>query len=495
MKRIERESEGGIVGFSPGTGKTLTVSYFLVRNRKTKYPTLIVCPVSVVDTWVRELREAEKILKAKGKVERDIRVLVYHGEKRKERMEEGEWDFIVSTYGVVGNQKNEIDVKIERMVLDESQTIKNLVGGSKVPKVCEGVMRVRENVGKVWCVSATPYNNRMSDLASHAVVIGTQPYNNVEWWKTASEEEIKEWQSKYVLKKDKDDLLEASVIHNVSVEYTRIEKREVEQIREDVKRKYEEWKKAKKGERANIHALLLSLITKLRLASDSIYYSNHTEVSVKRIMRDNAKVERIVTQLKESIKEDKSKSVVIYSQFTSFLSVLERVIKSETDYRVSKYTGDMTMKQRNRVVTEFTTGTEPRVLLISLTAGGVGLTLLPCSTIFMSEPHWNPFMEIQARDRVHRIGQTNQVNIYVFCVENSVETWINTINTKKIQEATSVGLHKSEDPLQELSPTDFKKSLDSLFSMYVPLRVVLEKKKIAVPKKKESKRVVKRASM
>jgi SWI/SNF-related matrix-associated actin-dependent regulator of chromatin subfamily A3 len=181
MKRIEKESEGGIVGFSPGTGKTLTVSYYLVRNHRTKYPTLIVCPVAVVDTWVRELGIANEIINKKRGEQKEIRVLVYHGEKRKERMEEGNWDFIVSTYGVIGSEKKEMEIKIERMVLDESQTIKNLVGGSKskVPKVCEGVMRVRENVGKVWCVSATPYNNRMSDLASHAVVIGTQPYNNI----------------------------------------------------------------------------------------------------------------------------------------------------------------------------------------------------------------------------------------------------------------------------------------------------------------------------
>jgi superfamily II DNA or RNA helicase len=166
--------------------------------------------------------------------------------------------------------------------------------------------------------------------------------------------------------------------------------------------------------------------------------------------------------LDRKIWDDPTHSVVIFSQFTSYLSLLEKIItKDMIGVKVMKFTGSMSSEERNDVVKEFTTSTYPRVLLISLMAGGVGLNLLPCSTVFLSEPYYNPFLEKQAEERVHRLGQKNQVNVYRFSMKNSVETWINGLKQKKLFLASGLDLLAPH----EQAPVDFSfEDLAELFN-------------------------------
>ena len=151
---------------------------------------------------------------------------------------------------------------------------------------------------------------------------------------------------------------------------------------------------------------------------------------------------------------------------------------------IMKFTGSLSSDERDEVITDFTTSDNPRILLISLMAGGCGLNLIPCSTVILSEPYYNPFLEKQAEDRVHRLGQKNQVNVYRFSVTNSVETWINKLKDKKLFMASGFDLLSKHDS----APTEFNfNDLGELFNDLVWFNNYEEKNEEEEKKKNKSK--------
>ena len=119
----------------------------------------------------------------------------------------------------------------------------------------------------------------------------------------------------------------------------------------------------------------------------------------------------------------------------------------------------------DRIINSFNNDiNHPRILLISTGAGAVGLSLHQgSSTIFISEPCYNPFIEKQAEERVHRMGQTDHVRIFKYEMEHGVETWINGLKDYKMNIANKLGLVKTNRKTQNLS---FKQVMD-LFVSYV----------------------------
>ena len=91
----------------------------------------------------------------------------------------------------------------------------------------------------------------------------------------------------------------------------------------------------------------------------------------------------------------------------------------------------MTQKQRATVLTEFAAVKKGCVLLLSLRAGGVGLNLTCAQRVFMMDPWWSFAVEAQAIDRVHRMGQENEVKIVRFVVEGSIEEKMLRIQDRK----------------------------------------------------------------
>jgi SNF2 family DNA or RNA helicase len=82
------------------------------------------------------------------------------------------------------------------------------------------------------------------------------------------------------------------------------------------------------------------------------------------------------------------------------------------------------------VIEEFKNGDAP-VFLISLKAGGVGLTLTEADYVFVLDPWWNPAVEAQAVDRTHRIGQERQVFVYRLVAERTIEEKVMALKARK----------------------------------------------------------------
>jgi transcription termination factor 2 len=467
MKAIEMRGSGGFLCDSMGLGKTVTMSMFLITNKYRNKPDLIVCPCSLITTWtdwLGKVRDWDGVDRPKPKV------LVYHGVKRRPYIDLLDYyDFIVTTYATIST--GELAEKTwGRVVLDESHNIKNALtrSGAKCAKAAVAIgARSRKN----WCITGTPFCNRMQDLASQAKFVGTAPFNEPSWWKAnGTAQNLDQWRKLFVIRRTKETMMAPPLYHDVYVDPTPTEIDLVDALRKQAADEFAAWKKAKlykdKDERIRLQGVLLGLIQKLRIYSNSYYSGMDGLVDVDDVLINNAKVERIINDIDRVIDREPRKGIVVFSQFTSFLRVFEQVIEvTLAGIEVMRFFGDMSQSARDQVVERFNTQRNPRIILVSLMAGGCGLSLHHgSSSVFVVEPYYNPFLEQQAEERVHRLGQTEQVNVYRYYMNNSVENWIYGLKQKKLLIAGSMNL-VAEDrvPTEAFSMDD----IADLFKVHV----------------------------
>lgn len=122
--------------------------------------------------------------------------------------------------------------------------------------------------------------------------------------------------------------------------------------------------------------------------------------------------------------------VIVFSQFTSLLDFIEIALQQQQSQYL-RYDGSMSANSRNQCVIDFFDKPDVPVLLISLKAGNVGLTLTCASHIIIMDPFWNPFVEEQAMDRAHRIGQLRPVFVHRLVIKDTVEGRILELQEKK----------------------------------------------------------------
>ncbi|EAQ88881.1 hypothetical protein CHGG_05500 [Chaetomium globosum CBS 148.51] len=158
----------------------------------------------------------------------------------------------------------------------------------------------------------------------------------------------------------------------------------------------------------------------------------------------SAKIVALINQLRELRRETPTIKSVVFSQFTSFLSLLEPAL-ARANMHFVRLDGSMTQKARAAVLEEFKESKKFTILLLSLKAGGVGLNLTSAKRVYMMDPWWSFAIEAQAIDRVHRMGQEDEVKVYRFIVKDSVEQRMLKVQDRKKFLATSLGMMSDED--------------------------------------------------
>lgn len=148
------------------------------------------------------------------------------------------------------------------------------------------------------------------------------------------------------------------------------------------------------------------------------------------VTHSSAKVVALIKHLRDLRRENPTIKSVVFSQFTSFLSLLEPAL-ARANMRFLRLDGSMAQKARAAVLEEFKESKKFTILLISLKAGGVGLNLTSAKRVFMMDPWWSFAVEAQAIDRIHRMGQEDEVKVYRFIVKNSVEERMLKIQDRK----------------------------------------------------------------
>ncbi len=165
--------------------------------------------------------------------------------------------------------------------------------------------------------------------------------------------------------------------------------------------------------------------------SDPDIVDGKPKISLHRLgANSSAKISALLTHLKALRKELPGTKSVVFSQFTSFLSLIEPAL-TRSSIPFLRLDGSMVQTARAAVLANFAASKKGVVLLLSLRAGGVGLNLTMAKRVYMMDPWWSFAVEAQAIDRVHRMGQTDEVKVCRFIVKESVEERMLKIQDRK----------------------------------------------------------------
>ncbi|KAG4258575.1 hypothetical protein FPRO03_03529 [Fusarium proliferatum] len=172
---------------------------------------------------------------------------------------------------------------------------------------------------------------------------------------------------------------------------------------------------------------------------DSIFYPSRDPNSPQVLA--SSKIRELIKILQGEVKEHK---FIVFSQFTSMLDLVEPFFRKER-FRFVRYDGSMKNDQREESLRKLRGDPQTRILLCSLKCGSLGLNLTAATRVVILEPFWNPFVEEQAIDRVHRLTQTVDVIIYKLTVAQTVEERILELQEKKrelAEQAIEGGMRK-----------------------------------------------------
>ncbi|KJA28563.1 hypothetical protein HYPSUDRAFT_33995 [Hypholoma sublateritium FD-334 SS-4] len=147
--------------------------------------------------------------------------------------------------------------------------------------------------------------------------------------------------------------------------------------------------------------------------------------------QSSTKLDALIQNLRKLKAQDPCFRAVVFSQFTSFLDLIQIALERE-EFEQYRFDGTMDIKKKGAAISGFKDASStPKVLVVSLKAGGVGLNLTVANHVFMMDCWWNSAVENQAIDRVHRIGQDKTVYVKHFIISKTIENRILRIQKRK----------------------------------------------------------------
>ena len=216
-------------------------------------------------------------------------------------------------------------------------------------------------------------------------------------------------------------------------------------------------KKSKKSKKGKGKQNQLSLADLKKLSTRNAGAKKKYLHKLRKTFVSSAKIDQMMEFLEEIIETaDDGEKVLIFSQWTSLLDLAEVPIEGK-GWGYRRYDGSMNAKMRGDAVDDFKDARKNvRIMLVSLKAGNAGLNLNVANRVIILDPFWNPYVEEQAIDRAHRIGQVRPVKVHRVLIPSTVEDRIIELQDKKraiIEEALDEKQHQSISRLgvQELA--------------------------------------------
>jgi SNF2 family DNA or RNA helicase len=419
---------------------------FLIEQRKEeeiKIPDLIIVPLCVLIQW------KDEILRLDDKSD----VFIYHGLNRFRDFKylKKVPDFVIATYYSLGERELEKN-NWNRIVLDEAHMIRNGIETKykNIPKRAIGAYKISKKARFCHCITGTPFNNGLNDIKSLMKFIG---YNG----------DITDFVKDFVIQKTKKDIIEPINVETILIK--RPEKG-LENYNKLLKNYMTILSKLKTKnniiELRELHKKAMMLMMKLRLYCDIMQMNKMKEIVVKETETEeiykeeeftedekcdfyntSIKIKTVYDKIEELLPIVPYKRIIVFSSFVTTINLLKTIIKNKMDDTiVLEYIGKKNSDERTKIVNTFTdiNQTKQMVLLATIGAGSCGLNLTPCNTVILVDISINPFDQLQAINRVHRITQKNKVNVYKLCMKDMIEEKILKSHDKKIDQAKSTGI-------------------------------------------------------
>ncbi len=434
---------GGCLADDMGLGKTIELITLLLHEREVatqqgvlqQSPALLICPMSIVGNWYKELQRFAPSLK----------VMIHHGHERSSGevfvQEVKQHDIVLTTYALALRDREHLSsVDWEYVVVDEAQNIKN-----EAARQTQAIKNLKARTR--IALTGTPVENRLSDLWSimgflnpgylgsdldfrKKFAIPIERYHDVNRAET-----LKRVIQPFVLRRlktdkaiiaDLPDKMEMKVFCNLTQEQASLYEAVVKEMLE----------KIEQSEGIERKGLVLSTLLKLK------QICNHPAQFVadgSSLTGRSGKLARLHEMLEEVLAAgDKA---LIFSQFAEMGTLLRHYLQEMLGCEVLFLHGGTPKEQRDVMVQRFQEEQRGTPLFIlSLKAGGVGLNLTAANHVFHFDRWWNPAVENQATDRAFRIGQKKNVQVYKFvCIGTLEERIEQMIERKKVLAESIVG--------------------------------------------------------
>ncbi len=396
-----------------GLGKTLQILSLLVSRPVEGKASIIVCPASVVPVWQSELRKFFPGMSSR---------ILRKGEDFTSGKEPSLW---ISSYTQLRRHKGLLEqARFGYAVLDEAQYIKN--PDAKVTQACMNI-RAEHRIA----LTGTPLENRFLDLWTIFRFLMPGLLGSRSRFEQQYADDPETFMGKvtvqiapFVLRRTKKSVLKelpAKVETDLICPMTELQRRLYTQMAEEgVTRMGDDLK----GYSSEKTFSLLTLLTRLRQVSCDPDLLPWVDAD----WQQSGKLLTLIERLREVVAS--GHKVVVFSQFVTFLERVQRVLEVELpELDIFSLTGKTA--DRAKPVDSFQATKKPAVILVSLRAGGTGVTLNSAEYVFMLDPWWNPAVENQAIDRVHRIGQRKTVFVYRLVASATVEDRVQALKASK----------------------------------------------------------------
>ena len=420
LKTLSAYGFGGILADDMGLGKTLqSIALMLdAKNHSTEHiQCLVVCPATLTLNWENEIKRFAPELKPL--------TVIGTVSARDQLLENADdFDVIITSYTTLTRDIAKYENrKFYLHFIDEAQYIKN--HGTQMAKAVKAV-----NSQVRFALTGTPVENSLAELWSIFDFVMPDYLFNYNRFKKNFETPIvskkddnavkalQKSVSPFILRRMKREVLtelpdktETILTSAMEPEQRKVYTANAEQLRQSL---------GSAGDSPEERIKILAMLTRLRqLCCDPhLVYENYEGGS--------AKLEQCIELVESCV--NSGHKILLFSQFTSMLALI-RSRFDELGISWFELTGETKPKDRIRMMNDFNADST-QVFLISLKAGGTGLNLTGADIVIHYDPWWNVSAENQASDRVYRIGQRNNVQVYKLVADKSIEQ-----NILKLQEA------------------------------------------------------------
>ncbi len=443
LERIRNMYLGGILADDMGLGKTLQTIVTLAQSKKeAKTPSIIICPTSLLYNWKEEFH----------KFNPSFKTLVVDGvpnHRKKLISLMSEFDAVITSYSLLQKDIELYEPTLfHYSILDEAQHIKN-----RSTRNAKSVKMLKSNYKLI--LSGTPIENSLDELWSLFDFLMPNFLNTydrfLERYVRQKNEDLKkslEYLKKkvapFILRRMKCDVLDDLPPVSEIVYHNRLSKSQKELYNSYATSAKDELTKLVERDgfdKVQIHVLATLTRLKQICCHPAIFATEEGETG------DSSKFDLLLELLHTLI--DGGHKTVIFSQYTKMLTIM----RNEFDANGIKYSYlDGGSKNRMGIVKEFNEGDNP-IFLVSLKAGGTGLNLTGADTVIHYDMWWNPAVENQATDRVHRMGQKQNVSVYKLVTLDTIEEKIVAMQKKKMGVVKKI-VSTDEDVISKLTWED-----------------------------------------
>ncbi|SDZ02180.1 Superfamily II DNA or RNA helicase, SNF2 family [Evansella caseinilytica] len=453
---------GACLADEMGLGKTIqTIAYLDAYRRQTagntaekKQPFLIVCPTSLLTNWEKEVEKfAPHLLPHvhSGKIQqRRAQLWEMHSKA----------DLVLTTYPLILRDIEEMmRYDWNGLILDEAQKLKNV---SSKQRTAISRLRSRHTVA----LSGTPVENDPKELWSMMDLINPGYLRDEQWFHarfTASQEpekkqlalkELRALTRPFLLRRTKRQFKnELALRDKIEVQETvplyKEQRLLYEAVIQELMDHYDELTSREK------QAMIFKALTQLKQICN--HPAHFLKEAYSSMANRSGKWDACFRLLEKHKRENKQ--TLVFTQYRFMGELLKREIDRRWEDATPFFHGQLSVAERRQMVADFQEGKTGPFFLVSLRAGGTGLNLTRATEVIHYDRWWNPAVENQATDRVHRIGQTKQVTVTTFLTEGTLEEKIARLMDEKQQLQDELLSSPAAPSLWELSDDELKSLL------------------------------------